>query len=94
MNMNTDGGYLSAKHLINHYPEKRNHRQKETTGSMVTAGFDIEVLFIAKRLGYRIQEVPVEWHYVETRRVSPIRDSIQGLLDILAIRINAMRGMY
>jgi dolichyl-phosphate beta-glucosyltransferase len=64
------------------------------SGSMVTAGFDIEVLFLARNLGYKIKEVPVEWHYVETRRVSPVIDSIQGLTDILKIRVNAWRGLY
>lgn len=64
------------------------------SGSMVTAGFDIEVLFLAKQMGYKIKEVPVEWHYVETRRVNPVIDSIQGFMDILKIRINAWRGLY
>ncbi len=64
------------------------------SGSMVTAGFDIEVLFLAKKLGYKIREVPVEWHYVETRRVNPIVDSIQGFSDILKIRVNAWQGLY
>lgn len=63
-------------------------------GSMVTAGFDIEVLYVAKRLGFKIKEVPVEWHYVETRRVSPLRDSWQGLMDILKIRAHAIAGKY
>ncbi|MEK7065660.1 MAG: glycosyltransferase family 2 protein, partial [Patescibacteria group bacterium] len=63
-------------------------------GSMVTAGFDIELLYISKLLGYKIKEVPVEWHYVETRRVNPIIDSWQGLMDILKIRINAWKGVY
>lgn len=64
------------------------------TGSSVTAGFDIEVLFIAKHLGFKIKEVLVEWHYVETRRVSPIRDSWQGFKDILSIRWRAWQGKY
>lgn len=64
------------------------------SGSMVTAGFDIEVLFLARILGYRIQEVPIEWHYVETRRVNPLKDSWQAFLDILKIRLNAWRGLY
>ncbi len=67
---------------------------EHATGSMVTAGFDIEVLYIAKRLGYKIKEVPVEWHYVETRRVNPLKDSWQGFLDIIKIRANAMTGKY
>lgn len=68
--------------------------QKTVNGAMVTAGFDIEVLFLAKTLGYKIKEIPVEWHYVETRRVNPIKDSWEGLLDIVHIRINAWKGVY
>ncbi len=69
-------------------------KPQKTQGPMVTAGFDIEVLFLAKQLGYNIREVPVEWHYVETRRVNPIKDSFEGLRDILMIRWNAMQGKY
>lgn len=69
-------------------------KRKTVTGSMVTAGFDIEVLFLAKVLGYKIKEIPVEWHYVETRRVSPIKDSWEGLMDVIHIRINAWKGLY
>lgn len=67
---------------------------RNVSGSMVTAGFDIELLFLAKRLGVKIKEVPVEWHYVETRRVNPLKDSWQGLVDIVRIRVNAWRGNY
>ncbi|MBI5019223.1 glycosyltransferase [Candidatus Gottesmanbacteria bacterium] len=67
---------------------------QEVHGPMVTAGFDIETLFLAKQLGFKIKEVPVEWHYVETRRVNPIKDSIQGFVDMLRIRINAWQGKY
>lgn len=66
----------------------------QVSGPMVTAGFDIESLFLAKKLGYKIKEVPVEWHYVETRRVNPIKDSWQGLMDMLRIRLNAWQGKY
>lgn len=66
----------------------------EVEGSMVTAGFDLEVLFLARKSGYAIKEVPVEWHYVETRRVSPIKDSLQGFMDIVRIRLNSIRGLY
>lgn len=66
----------------------------QVSGSMVTAGFDIEVLFLARSMGYQIKEVPIEWHYVETRRVNPIKDSWQGFCDIVRIRVNAQRGLY
>ena len=66
----------------------------EVQGPMVTAGFDIEALYLAKKLGYKLKEVPVEWHYVETRRVNPLKDSVQGLVDMLRIRVNAWQGKY
>ncbi len=69
-------------------------KQRTVAGSSVTAGFDIELLYLAKKLGYNIKEVPVEWHYVETRRVNPFKDSWQGLLDIIKIRANALKGAY
>lgn len=69
-------------------------KRRAVKGSSVTAGFDIELLYLAKKLGYNIKEVPVEWHYVETRRVNPLKDSWQGLLDIMKIRVNAFKGAY
>jgi glycosyltransferase involved in cell wall biosynthesis len=66
----------------------------KTSGSRVTAGFDVELLFIAQKLGYRIKEVPVKWRYVETRRVNPIRDSIEGFLDLVRIKLNELNGTY
>lgn len=68
--------------------------KKHISGSSVTAGFDVELLFLAKKHGYRIAEAPVVWKYKETRRVSPIRDSLEGLLDLIRIRINNVRGVY
>jgi dolichyl-phosphate beta-glucosyltransferase len=67
---------------------------KKISGSSVSSGFDVELLYLAKHLGYKIKEVPVEWLYVETRRVSPIKDSVQGLMDLLRIKLKAMKGEY
>ena len=61
---------------------------------MVTAGFDIETLFLAKKLGFKIKEIMVEWHYVETRRVNPLKDSWYGFWDLIKIRLNSFRGLY
>ncbi len=69
-------------------------QNQQVQGPMVTAGFDIEALFLAKKLGFKIKEVPVEWHYVETRRVNPIKDSLQGFFDMIKIRINELQGKY
>ena len=62
--------------------------------SSVAAGFDIELLLIGKNLGYKIAEIPVDWFYVETRRVSPLKDSIEGLFDLVRIRGNIAKGTY
>jgi dolichyl-phosphate beta-glucosyltransferase len=57
-------------------------------------GFDVEVLFIARRWGYRIVEVPVEWHYGQDSRVSPIKDSLRMLGELWRVRRNGWRGAY
>jgi dolichyl-phosphate beta-glucosyltransferase len=62
-------------------------------GAAVTA-FDVEVLFLARRRGYRIREVPVLWRYGIETKVDPLRDSLRNLRDVLAVRGNALRGMY
>ena len=73
---------------------KLYRKKRKVKGAMVTAGFDIETLLLAKKRGYKIKEIPVSWHYVETRRVSPIRDSWEGLKDLLKIKINDLKGVY
>jgi len=66
---------------------------KVLTGSAVTA-FDVEVLFLAGRRGYRVQEVPVSWHFGENTKVNPLRDSIRNFQDVVRVRLNAWRGVY
>jgi dolichyl-phosphate beta-glucosyltransferase len=67
---------------------------QQASGAAVTAGFDAELLYVARRLGARVAEVPVTWHYVGTRRVHPIKESIRGLRGLLQIRLAAARGDY
>ena len=63
-------------------------------GASVTSGFDVEMLFVARKLGYRIKEVPVEWDYQRTRRVNLLKDSWRGLRDLVSIRVAEIRGDY
>lgn len=74
--------------------DKLHNGFKKISGSSVSSGFDVELLYLAKHLGYRIKEVSVEWLYVETRRVSPIKDSIEGFIDLLRIKVKALKGEY
>ncbi len=63
-------------------------------GAAVNAGFDVEMLFLAKKLGFKISEVPVDWHYVGTERVQLIKDSLDAVKDMLRIRFNDLLGKY
>ena len=56
--------------------------------------FDVELLYIALRHGYRVVEVPVEWYYGENSRVSPVRDTINMIREVLRIRYNGFAGRY
>ncbi len=57
-------------------------------------GFDVEILFIAKKHGFRIKEVPVVWVNSEESKVSAIKDSISMFTDLLKIRWNSLMGKY
>lgn len=59
-----------------------------------TGAFDVELLLLARVFGYSVVEVPVEWNHFETNRVSPIKDSLRMLKDILRIRWTALSGGY
>jgi hypothetical protein len=63
-------------------------------GAAVTAGFDLELLYIARKLKYKVAEVPVIWHHQGTERVNAIKDSWRGLRDMIQVRINALMGRY
>lgn len=71
-----------------------HHGFSKIHGSNVTAGFDIELLYLAKKNRFKIKEVPVDWLYVESRRVSPISDSIEGVLELFKIKLNSIKGIY
>ncbi len=57
-------------------------------------GFDPEILFIALKRGYRIEEVPVSWAHDERSRISYLKDGMRMLEDIAIVRWNALLGRY
>lgn len=67
---------------------------KKVKGSSVSAGFDLEFLFVAQRLGYKIKEIPVVWRHVETKNVSFVKDSYESLRDILKIKWFSLLKRY
>jgi dolichyl-phosphate beta-glucosyltransferase len=62
--------------------------------SLSGMSFDVEVLFIARRLGYTIQEVPIDWYFDPDSRVRLVKDSLGMFWDLLTIRRNARQGYY
>jgi|HubBroStandDraft_5_1064220.scaffolds.fasta_scaffold00695_5 dolichyl-phosphate beta-glucosyltransferase len=57
-------------------------------------GFDPEVLFLAKRHGLRIAEVPVRWAHDEATKVHVVRASLTMFGDLIYIRWNQLFGRY
>ncbi|WP_035074493.1 dolichyl-phosphate beta-glucosyltransferase [Maridesulfovibrio zosterae] len=49
--------------------------------------FDVEQLFLARKLGYCIKEIPVKWEHVEGSKIDPLRDSIRMFIDVMRIRM-------
>lgn len=56
-------------------------------------GFDVEILFLARRAGFAIREVPLTWVYGRESKVS-LASGARGFADILAVRWHQLRGAY
>ena len=57
-------------------------------------GFDPEILFLAKRHGLRVAEIPVRWSHDPGTKVNVLADGLRMFLELLLIRWNAVRGLY
>ena len=57
-------------------------------------GFDPEVLFLIRRLGGRVVEVPVRWNHSAATKVHYLRDSLLMTLDLVVLRWRALTGQY
>jgi glycosyltransferase involved in cell wall biosynthesis len=56
--------------------------------------FDIEVLFIARKRGYAIAEIGIPWYFADFSHVSPVRDALRMVVDILTMWLNHFSGIY
>jgi dolichyl-phosphate beta-glucosyltransferase len=57
-------------------------------------GFDPEILFLAKRHGLRVAEIPVRWSHDSATKVHVISDGLRMVFELLVIRWNALAGLY
>lgn len=71
---------------------------KVTSIGKVTGGYmgawDVEALFLAKKLEYKIAQVPVEWKIVEGTRLNPVTEPIKMAMDTVKVRIYDWLGKY
>lgn len=69
-------------------------KERVVKGPSVSAGFDLEFLYLAKKMAYQIKEIPVRWRYAETRRVNFFKDSLETIRDIIKIKIFELFNKY
>ena len=56
-------------------------------------GFDVEILYLARRLGYTISEIDITWNHDPDTRIRPM-DSYKMLMDLIRIKTNTINGVY
>ena len=54
--------------------------------------FDVEILAIARRLGYRIQQMPIRWRDDGDSRLALVSGNLRNVIDIFRIRLAQSRG--
>jgi dolichyl-phosphate beta-glucosyltransferase len=56
-------------------------------------GFDVEILFLARRAGLVIREIPITWVYGRESKVN-VLSGVRGFVDLLSVRWHQLRGAY
>ena len=57
-------------------------------------GFDPEILFLARKFGFRVEEVAVRWGHVGGTRINPLMDGARMFQEMVHIRWNDLAGKY
>jgi len=57
-------------------------------------GFDPEILFIAKKQGWRLLEISVRWNHIEGSKLNPMTAYFKALMEVSTIRWNNLLGKY
>jgi glycosyltransferase involved in cell wall biosynthesis len=56
--------------------------------------FDIELLYMARKRGYTIVELPIHWYFNPESKLNVVRDAIKMVMDILTIHYKNLKGVY
>lgn len=70
------------------------HPPVTISGPSVNPGFDVELLYLSRKLGLKTAEVPVDWRHQDTKRVSFFKDAFAGIRELLLIRWRSLTGGY
>lgn len=67
--------------------------QDKVVGGYMGA-WDVEALFLANKMGYKIAQMPVQWRNIEGTRLNPVTEPLKMLRDIVKIRLYDLMGKY
>jgi len=70
------------------------HTPKTTTGGVTNPGFDVELLYLGRKLGFKTAEVTVNWEHQHGERVRFIKDAIAGTRELLLVRWRSLTNAY
>lgn len=79
------------------FPMLQFFKKEETIKGWKVTSFDVELLFIAEKLGFKVKEVPVEWKdrdVAKGKKKSYLKESKEMLMQILRVKLNDLRGLY
>lgn len=74
----------------------RRHAARHIFSQLTVAGFgfDVELLFLARKFGYAIEELPIEWYFDADSRVRPGTDTLAMVSEVCMIRLRNLLGRY
>lgn len=73
---------------------RKIHPPKVVVGGAVNPGFDLETLYLARKMQFKIIEVPVKWQYENSKRVRFVKDAIAGVSELLLVRWRSLTNRY
>jgi len=79
------------------FPMLQFFKEEKTVKGWKVTSFDVELLFIAEKLGFKVKEVPVEWKdrdVAKGKKKSYLKESKEMLIQILSVKLNDLRGLY
>lgn len=79
------------------FPLLQFFKQKKTVRGWKVTSYDVELLFILQKFGYKIKEVVVQWadkDIAKGKQRSYLKESKEMLMQILRVKLNDLRGLY